>query len=175
MMKKKMMIFFFYWRWWRWWCWWRSWWWRWWWWWWWWYGNGWRKRKNADDDEEKDDDGYDDEEENDDDDDDGGCLYWRCQIMLAVFFWKTLCRSFREISVSCPPGVLAVSQLCFGGLWRLGGTLGGVSVSLDGVRWCFGFCSCFRGVFWYLGGVPVVFGGIEATAFLEPKWLTCQY
>jgi len=35
----------------------------------------------------------------------------------------------------CPPaGVSAVSQLCFGGLWCLGGTLGGVSVSLDGVR-----------------------------------------
>ena len=35
----------------------------------------------------------------------------------------------------CPPaGVLVVSQLCFGGRWRLGGTLGGVSVSLDGVR-----------------------------------------
>ena len=48
----------------------------------------------------------------------------------------------------CPPaGVLVVSQWCFGGRWRLGGgTLGGVSVSLDGARWCFGSCSCFRGV-----------------------------
>ena len=58
-----------------------------------------------------------------------------------LFGKKTLCRSFREMVVSgnggvCPDaaGVLVVFQLCFGGRWRLGSTLGGVSVSLDGVR-----------------------------------------
>jgi hypothetical protein len=78
----------------------------------------------------------------------------------------------------CPSaGVLVVCKLCRSGRWCLGGTLGGVSVSPDGVGWCSGSCSCFRGVSvvsWWCSSVPVVFW-YWRNIFFEPKRLTCQY
>ena len=95
--------------------------------------------------------------------------WWWWEMILANFagsnfLGKTLCRPFRELVVSvltvdgvCPlAAVSVVSQLCFASWWRFGG----VSVSLEGVRWCFGSRSCFHGVsvvsWQWSGGVVVV-------------------
>ena len=95
--------------------------------------------------------------------------WWWWEMILANFagsnfLGKTLCRPFRELVVSvltvdgvCPlAAVSVVSQLCFASWWRFGG----VSVSLEGVRWCFGSRSCFHGVsvvsWQWSGGVVAV-------------------
>ena len=86
-----------------------------------------------------------------------------------------------------PDGVSREGWWCLSSCWCLGGLLivfrwslaswwhfGGVSVSLDGVRWCFGSCSWLRGVsvlFWCSGGVLVVL----KKGFFWVKWLPGQY
>jgi len=83
---------------------------------------------------------------------------------------KTLRGPFRELVVSvlmvlvlmvdgvCPPaGVLVVSQLCFGGRWRLGGTLAACLQVLTVFGDVLSLAHVFV-VFWQCsGGVSVVF------------------
>ena len=109
----------------------------------------------------------------------GKMILW--QSRPAATFWenKSPSRALSGIKCVCPDGVSAdgwwcLSCWCLGGLsivfrWSLASRIvfrwslasrwhfGGVSVSLDGVRWCLEPCSCFVVFLWCFGGVPVVF------------------
>ena len=73
-------------------------------------------------------------------------------------FREFLMRSVLMVDGDCPPaGVLVVSQLCFGGRWRLGGTLAACLQVLTVFGDVLSLAHVFV-VFWQCsGGVSVVF------------------
>ena len=129
-------------------------------------------------------DGDDDDDIDDDDDDDGFVmmvLWWWGMFVLTVLWWwcwgkmimtkyawhqlvgKNPLQVLSGIGGVCPhgvcphAGVLVVSQLYFGGHWRLGGILAVCPSILTVFSDVLGLAHVFVVFLWCLRGVPVVF------------------
>jgi hypothetical protein len=86
------------------------------------------------------------------------------------FSGKILCRSFRELVVF----VLMMSVLLLVSWWSL--TCVSVVVGVLAAIWrCVRQSRRCSVMFRVLLMFSWCFGGVEETAFFEPKWLTCQY